>query len=445
MTRARSGCLPEPSEMKRFLRPNTFLSLAAALLAGVLGWCFLAGAAEAPTNAPPATNTPVLDLALPDSETIRSHASQLTFGLNRVPALQAGLFGRPLWQYVAFALYLVLAFYAAKLVDWLIHSRLRAWAARTRSHWDDLVVGLLDGPVKMIVFVLLVNVGLQLFDWPQWAETWVHKLTILAVGLSLMLVVLKAVDAAVTVWQRNLPADGDRQFNEQFVGLVGKALKGVLVVVAVFTVLGNLGFDIRTALASVSVVGLALGLAAQDTVANLFGAVSVFVDKPFKLGDRVKIGDVDGTIEEMGLRSTRVRALDGALITVPNKSVGSATVVNITRRPTIRASFSLGLVYDTSAARMREAAALLEEILRAHPATHDFIVHFGKFADFSLNLDVLWWCRTTDWKEYTRHLQELNLTIKERFDAAGFDFAFPTQTVHVPRGGPDPRLEAGKD
>jgi MscS family membrane protein len=210
-------------------------------------------------------------------------------------------------------------------------------------------------------------------------------------------------------------------------------------------VLGNLGFDIRTALASVSVVGLALGLAAQDTVANLFGAVSVFVDKPFKLGDRVKIGDVDGMVEEMGLRSTRVRSLDGFLITVPNKNVGAATVINITRRPTIRTTFGLGLVYDTPAARVRAAAGLLEEILRAHPATADCVVHFNRFGDFALNLDVVWWCRTTDWKEYTGHFQELNLTIKERFDAAGFDFAFPTQTVHVPRGGSDPRLEAAKD
>ncbi|MFN0066191.1 MAG: mechanosensitive ion channel family protein [Limisphaerales bacterium] len=431
--------------MKRLLRPNAFLALGAALLAGLLGWCFLAGAAQAPTNAPPPTNTPVLDLALPDREAIRENAAALTFGLNALPALQHTVLGRPLWQFIAFALYLLLAFYAAKFADWLIHSRFRAWADRTSNQWDDVLVGLLDGPVKMIVFVLLVNVGLQLFDWPDWAETWVQKLTILAVGLSLMLVVLKAVDAAVKIWQQKLPADGDRQFNEQFVLLVGKALKGVLVVVAVFTVLGNLGFDIRAALASVSVAGLALGLAAQDTVANLFGAVAVFVDKPFKLGDRVKIGDVDGTIEEMGLRSTRVRALDGAFITVPNKSMGNATIINITRRPAIRATFGLGLVYETPAVRVREAAALLEEILRTHPATHDFVVHFNRFGDFALNLDVVWWCRTTDWKEYTRHFQELNLAIKERFDVAGFDFAFPTQTVHVPRGDHDPRLAQPKD
>lgn len=440
--------------MKRLLHPRLFLNLFAALLVGVLGWCFLAGGADAPATegAPAATNQPAgalqlqsLELALPDTRLVREYATQLTFGLNHVPALQTEVLGRPLWQFLAFGLYLVLAFYVAKFVDWLIHARLRTWAAGTRRRWDDILVGLLDGPVKMIAFVLLVHVGLQLFDWPEWAEKWIRNLTILALGLSVIFVILKAVDAAGLLWQAALPEGGDRRFNEQFIQLVAKTFKGVIVVVAGFTVLGNLGFDIRTALASVSVVGLALGLAAQDTVANLFGAVSVFVDKPFKIGDRVRIGEVDGTVEEMGLRSTRVRSLDGFLITVPNKNVGAATVINITRRPTIRASFSLGLVYGTTAGQMRGAAALLEDILRAHPATKDFIVHFGKFADFSLNLDVLWWCNTTDWREYTRHLQELNLTIKERFDAAGYDFAFPTQTVHLARGGETMPTPTGKD
>ncbi len=104
----------------------------------------------------------------------------------------------------------------------------------------------------------------------------------------------------------------------------------------VFTVLGNLGFDIRAALASVSVAGLALGLAAQDTVGNLFWAGAVFADMPFRIGDRVRIGEVDGAVEEMGLRSTRIRSVDGFLIKVPNKNVGNAAIVNITCRPRSR-------------------------------------------------------------------------------------------------------------
>lgn len=416
--------------MRRFLRPNWLLVPWTGFFSLLLAWCFLA---PAQTNAPAgATNQATgLRLDLAQSEFIKKNASALTFGLDQVEALQAELLGHPYWQYLSSLLYVLLAFLVSKLVDWLINVQLRKWASRTVTEWDDIVVGLFDGPIKVIVFVLLLNIGLQMFDWPAWAEKWFSKLTIFAVGVSLIVVVLKAIDALGGVWKRRLPADGDRSFNESFVSLTVKVLKAALVIVALFTVLGNLGFDIRTALASVSIVGLALGLAAQDTVGNLFGAVAVFVDKPFKIGDRVRIGDVDGTVEDMGVRSTRIRSLEGFVVTVPNKNIGNATVINITQRPTIRANFAVGITYDTPADRVRRAVQILEEIFKGHAKTADVVIHFNKFADFYLNIDILYWCRTTDWKEFCATLQELNLTIKERFDAEGIGFAFPTQTLYL--------------
>ena len=277
----------------------------------------------------------------------------------------------------------------------------------------------------------LLNIGLQLFDWPDFIENWFTKLTILAVGISILIVILKAVDAILSLWRAKLPQGGDRAFNEHFLLLVGKVIKVGIAVVAVFTVLGNLGFDIRTALASVSVIGLAVGLAAQDTVGNLFGAVAVFLDKPFKIGDRVRIGEVDGTVEEMGIRSTRIRNLEGFLVTVPNKEVGNSRIVNISLRPTIRTTFAIGLTYDTPAPRVLRAVELIEEIFLRHPQTQDVVVYFNKFGDFSLNLEVIYWCKLTDWRLFTKVLQGLNLELKERFDAEGLSFAFPSQTLYL--------------
>ena len=421
--------------MKRLLRSDWFLRLWTLALGALLAGAILA---QAPTTNTPATNAPASPglanpVTLNESQRafIAENRSLLTFGLDQVQLLQPKVFHRPLWQYLATLIYIVIAFQVARFVDWLIHSRLRNLAERTETEWDDIVLGLVDGPVKVIVFVILLNIGLQLFDWPPEVELWFARLTVVAVAVSVVMVIMKAVEAAIGIWRKNLAPDGDRAFNEHFLVLVGKATKISIAIVAAFTVLGHLGFDIRAALASVSVLGLALGLAAQDTVGNLFGAVAVFLDKPFKIGDRVRIGDVDGTIEEMGLRSTRIRNLDGFLVTVPNKEVGNARIVNISRRPTIRACFGIGLTYDTPAAQVKRAATLLEEILRSDPDTHDFLVHFNKFGDFSLNLDVVYWCRNNDFREFTRIFQRINLTIKERFDAEGLRFAFPTQTIQI--------------
>lgn len=419
--------------MKKWLNPIWFLRAWTLLFCLLLGYSLYAQtppASTPTTNSVPVTNRADL-LAESQREFIDSNRSLLTFGLDHVEVLQTTLFHRPLWQYLATVLYVLLAFFVAKIVDWLIHTRLRQITSKTENQWDDILINLVDGPVKVIVFVLLLNVGLQLFDWPNFIEAWFAKLTILAVGASLLLVILKAVDAAIRIWRTNLPEGGDRAFNEHFLVLVGKVIKATIGVVAVFTVLGNLGFDISAALASVSVIGLALGLAAQDTVGNLFGAVAVFLDKPFKIGDRVKIGEVDGTVEEMGLRSTRIRGLEGFLITVPNKEIGNSRIINITRRPTIRTTFTVGLTYDTPAPQVKRAVELILEIFGKHPQTHDVIAYFSKMADFSLNIDVLYWCKLTDWREYTLVLQELNLQLKARFDAEGLNFAFPSQTLYL--------------
>src|SRR6185436_7683335 len=110
-----------------------------------------------------------------------------------------------------------------------------------------------------------------------------------------------------------------------------------------------------------------LGLAAQDTLANLFGAVAIFIDKPFRIGDRIKLESIEGDVETIGMRSTRIRNLDGHLITVPNKTMGNATITNVTRRPSIKTEMNLGLTYDTPTDKVKRALDILEETYRKHP------------------------------------------------------------------------------
>jgi MscS family membrane protein len=417
--------------MKRLLHPENCLRLALLSLVGILLWtAWPARAAEA-TNAPAATTNAVVPLTSTLDSFAREHAETLSFGLNHIPALQGSFLGHPVWQYLATFIFVAFAFYVSKFVDWFIHSRLKKWAERTETEWDDILINLLDGPVKVIVFVLLVHVGLAIFDWNGLTEVWVSKITTLIVAFAILTVVLRAVDAVIEIWKQGQTGNvGEKAFNDHFLVLMGKLGKGIIVVVATLTTLAHLGFDIKAALASVSVIGLALGLAAQDTVSNLFGAVSVFVDKPFQIGDRIRVGDVDGNVEEMGLRSTRIRSLDGFLITVPNKTVGNTTIVNLSRRPTIKTELNFGVTYDTPAERVRLASELLLEIFQAHPETHDVMVNFNKFLDSSLNLQVVHWWRGTDPRANLTALQQLNLEVKRRFDAAGLDFAFPSQTVY---------------
>lgn len=355
----------------------------------------------------------------------------LTFYLDRIPELHATVLQIPLWQYLATAIYLFLAVQAARLLDYLLTVQLRRATKRRKNELAEVLIDLLHGPIKVLSFVLLAHFGFNLFAWPDWLEGWIKTGFKVLLAVSLTYMSLKVVDVLSSYWQKRLANRADKSFNELLVPLVSKFVKGTLLIMAVLVSLDNLGFNIRTLLAGVSISGLALGLAAQDTVGNLFGAAAVFIDKPFKIGDRIKLDTIDGVVEEIGLRSTRIRNLDGHLITVPNKTMGNATITNVTLRPTIKTVINIGVTYDTSVEKLREGIAILEELYKKHPETHDAIIGFNQFADSALNINVVHWWKSQDFKAYTAGMQELNLEIKRRFDQAGISFAFPSRTVYL--------------
>jgi MscS family membrane protein len=213
--------------------------------------------------------------------------------------------------------------------------------------------------------------------------------------------------------------------------IIRKALKIFVVVVSVLVTSQNLGMNVTGLLASLSIGGLAVGLAAQDTLSNLFGAVAIFADKPFRVGDRIQLDTIDGEVEAIGLRSTRVRNLDGFLVTVPNKTMANASIINISKRPNIKTVMNIGVTYDTTSAQIERAMRIVDEIYRPHPKTADLQISFNKFESSSLNILVVHWWNSTDFKEYLAGFQLLNLELKRRFDAEQISFAFPSQTVYL--------------
>jgi MscS family membrane protein len=356
----------------------------------------------------------------------------LTFGLDRVPVLQRKVFANvPAWQYLASLLYIFLAFYISKLLDFVIRGRLLKWAARTKTKLDDIMLTLVRGPVKVITFVVLLHIGMEVYSWPDpFARFFSAGLKII-VALSITYVLLKTVDAFMGLWRERTTTPENEQFSRQLLPLIAKTFKVFIVIVILLVTSQNLGLNVTGLIASLSIGGLALGLAAQDTLANLFGAVAVLVDRPFKVGDFVQLESVSGTVETIGFRSTRIRNPDGHLVTVPNKTMGNATITNVTLRPNIKTTINLGLTYDTPPEKVERAAALLNEIYRGHPMTGDVWISFDKFENSALNVLVVHWWKGTDHKEYLAGMHKLNLEVKRRFDSEKIEFAFPTQTLYV--------------
>ncbi len=234
----------------------------------------------------------------------------------------------------------------------------------------------------------------------------------------------------------------DSDIDEIIVPLVGKSLRIFILILGAMVIIKNLtGIEIGPLLASLGIGGLAVALAAKDSIANFFGTLTILFDKPFQVGERIVIDSYDGVVESVGFRSSRIRTLTGHLVTIPNEKLVNSTVENIGKRPHIRWLTNIGITYDTPPEKVEEAVAILEAILADHEGMDPEFpprVFFNGFNDWSLNIMVLMWYHPANFWDFQVCLQRICLEILRRFRAAGIDFAFPSQTVYA--AGDDRRI-----
>ena len=387
-----------------------------------LAWALWASAQTTTNKAAVVTTTNEVPILIRSVEQLNEH--YVTFWLNRVPVLRdSTLLGEPLWKYPASLIYILLAFGVAKMIDLLTMFWIKRLAARRQREIDDLVLELLRGPIKVVALVVFLHIGVNVFDWSPTAKMYFSKGLILIVGGSLTYLMLKVIDVLLNLWRRRAAHDGDHKFNDQLFSVIRKSLHVFVIVVATLVTAQNIGINITAIITSLSIGGLAVGLAAQDTLANLFGAVSVFADKPFRVGDQIKLDAAEGTVEGVGMRSTRVRNSEGHLVVIPNKIMGNAPITNITLRPSIKTTMNLTLMHDLPGEKVKRALAILQEIYRGHPMTQEVWISFNQFAGRNLNILIVHWSKGTDYQKYLAAMQEMNLAVKERFDAEGISFA----------------------
>jgi len=240
----------------------------------------------------------------------------------------------------------------------------------------------------------------------------------------------EVIDAAL----RRLSEKTESKLDDQLVPLVRKALRVFLVVVfALFVAQNVFGFDITGWLAGLGIAGLAISLAAQDSIKNLFGSITVLFDKPFTVGDWIVTEGLEGTVEEVGFRSTRIRTFYNSLITLPNANLINASVDNYGQRQYRRWKTHIGVQYDTTPDQLVAFTEGIRELVRSHPYTRKdyFQVWCHEFADSSLNILLYIFHEVPDWSTELRERERMFIDIVRLADKLGVSFAFPTQTVHL--------------
>jgi len=343
--------------------------------------------------------------------------------------------GVAFWKFILSFLFVLAGLAFRKISDHILEQRLIPFlAAKTRSNYDEMIARAASKPLGALFLLAGLVAGVMVLPLP--AEPDIRSV---AAG------VFKALFAADVLWfmfrivdvgvhyLSSLAARTESKLDDQLVPLLRKALKATTALVWFVWLVQLLGYSVSSLLAGLGIGGLAVALGLQETLSNFFGSVVILLDRPFKVGDWVQLEGVEGVIEDIGFRSTRIRTFQGTLVSVPNQKVATTTIDNCSKMPKRRVMHSIGLTYETTPEQMEQAVEMIRSLILADEGVDSnlVVVRFSEFGNFSLNITVLYFTKAIIFAEHLTTRERLNLAIMRALNAMGVSIAFPTQTLYL--------------
>ena len=344
--------------------------------------------------------------------------------------LSGTFYGNTVGEWATSLLIIVGTVVLGKALYWIVSKGARLLTAKTQTDLDDIIVDMVEEPVVFALMTGGIWYGLSRLTLPETATAWIDAGVHGLVVLSATWMVARLFDALFVHYLVPLAEKSENTLDDQLLPIVRRGAKFFVWAIGIIVALNNAGYDVGAVLAGLGIGGLALAMAARDTVANIFGGFTIFTDRPFTIHDRIRISGVDGTVEEIGVRSTRIRTLAGTLVTIPNSSFSDSAVENVTAEPSRKVTLKLGLTYDTTPEGMEKGLQILRDIVaESEDLEEKVIAGFTEYGDFSMNLLFIYYI--SPGADIVSAQTAINLAILRRFTEAGLEFAFPTQTLYT--------------
>jgi len=344
-------------------------------------------------------------------------------------------------HYVIAALFLVGAVLLRRVVTNIIFNYLKKLAAKTETTLDDKLFPAMEQPAATFVMVTGIFAALKVLKLSENTDHYLAAGSTVAFSLVIFWGLLRAFNA---ILDHAHEIALERQMGvAAFMPWIKKTLIAIFVVLGVLLTVQSLGYNVSTILQGLGIGGLAFALAAQDTIANLFGSIVVAIDQPFRIGETVKIGASQGAVEDIGLRSTKIRLADKSLVVIPNRTVANEAIVNLSRFTGRRVEQVFGLTYDAKPDQLEAIVREIRGIIEAEPGVDATGVHVY-FRDLSASSLDIWTAYVIKDPDFAKHLavrQKINLAIMRAVDARGLSFAYPTTVMHL--DGPVAKQLAG--
>ncbi|MCA9363798.1 mechanosensitive ion channel family protein [Candidatus Kaiserbacteria bacterium] len=320
-----------------------------------------------------------------------------------------------------------------KLVQLVVVARLKAFSKRTRTDIDDVVIGAIAGIRPWVYMLMALYIALQPFGLPSGVARLATFIFLFAVVWQAIEIVVRFIDYAATrLLEKDEDGDGVPDPNTANAShLVALLARIVLWVLGLLFVLSNLGIEVTSLVAGLGIGGIAIAFALQGILSDLFSSFSLYFDKPFRIGDYIVIGEHSGTVERIGIKTTRLKTLQGEELVVSNAELTAARVQNFKKMKERRVTFRFGVLYETPYEKVREIPSIVARLFEVQERARLDRVHFTSFGDSALLFDVVYYVESPDYTDYLDIQQRVNLDLLDKFAEVGIEFAYPTQTVYV--------------
>ena len=320
------------------------------------------------------------------------------------------------------------AMLVGKTLYWLFANVLRRLTKKTSTKLDDIILDMIEEPIVLAATIFGVWLGLERLTFAGDVETWLGYAMQGVIILSVTWLAARLVDSLIREYLVPLAEKSENDLDDQLLPILQRSVKMAIWALGIIVALNNAGYDVGALIAGLGIGGLALAMAARDTVSNVFGGFTIFTDRPFTINDRVRVSGFDGTIREIGLRSTRLQTLSGTVVTIPNSTFADSPVENVSAEPSRKVVLNLGLTYDTTPQQMEEAMATLRSIKDQQEGLEEnVVIGFNAFNDSAMNLLFIYYI--SKGSDIVGTQTAVNLEILSQFNARGLEFAFPTQTI----------------
>ncbi len=342
--------------------------------------------------------------------------------------LQTSFWGNAVYDWLGAILIFLAALLILKIFKLILIGRLKTLSAKTKTEIDDMVIdalGKIHWPLYVLVAIyfslFFVNVNFLVKEW----ASYIFLIAVVYYAITFLGALIDYGVKVVAIKRKEKEGD---------VGIVkfsGAVMKIILWAGAVVLILGNMGYNVTSLIAGLGIGGIAIALALQNILGDLFSSLAIYFDKPFKVGDFIVIGEYMGTVKRVGIKTTRIEALQGEEIVIPNNELTNAKLQNFGLMEKRRIVFTIGVTYDTPASKLKKIPTIIRKIIKEQENSKIDRVHFKTFGDSSLIYEIVYYIDSSEYTIYMNAQQEINLGIVKEFTQEKIEMAFPTQTLYV--------------